>query len=100
MRRFLGFQRQLKTSLVLFVQVLCLVMLAALLVAAQGATAADAPEASTDLGSAGKQFVDLLVKEDFAGAVSRFDGTMKNALPEARLREVWQRLQDQAGPVH
>jgi dienelactone hydrolase len=48
--------------------------------------------------SAGTQFVDLLVKEDFAGAVAQFDSTMKNALPEPKLREVWQSLQQQVGP--
>lgn len=51
-----------------------------------------------DLTNAGKQFVELLAKEDFAGAVGRFDATMKRALPEPKLRETWQTLQKQAGP--
>jgi dienelactone hydrolase len=49
------------------------------------------------VASAGKQFVELLAKEDFAGAVARFDATMKTALPEPELRETWQSLQAQTG---
>jgi hypothetical protein len=41
---------------------------------------------------------DLLAKRDFARAVSLFDSTMKGALPEPKLREVWQTLQQQVGP--
>ena len=58
-------------------------------------TARSAPGGVT---SAGKQFVELLAKEDFAGAVARFDATMKTALPEPKLRETWQAVQAQAGP--
>ena len=36
--------------------------------------------------SAGERFVELLTKEDFAGAVARFDATMKTALPEPKLQ--------------
>src|ERR1039458_10154976 len=50
-----------------------------------------------DVTNAGKQFVELLAKEDFTGAVARFDATMKTALPEPKLRETWQTLQAQAG---
>jgi uncharacterized protein len=53
---------------------------------------------SQDLIAAGNQFVDLLAKGDFAKATERFDSTMKGALPEAKLRQVWQSLQQQAGP--
>jgi hypothetical protein len=59
------------------------------------------PESSTetagDITGAGARFVDLLVKEDFAGAFAQFDTTMKSAMPEQRLREVWRTLQQQAG---
>jgi dienelactone hydrolase len=51
-----------------------------------------------DLGSAATHFVDMLVKEDFAGAAAQFDPTMKRAMPEPKLRQVWQTLQQQAGP--
>jgi hypothetical protein len=43
------------------------------------------------------QFVGLLEKEDFATAEISFDPTMKSALPEAKLREVWQTLLADAG---
>jgi len=56
-----------------------------------------ADSSSRDFISSGTEFVDLLVKEDFTGAVGRFDSTMKSALPEQKLREVWQSLQKQAG---
>ena len=53
---------------------------------------------AADLAAAGKQFVDLLAKQDFAAAVTQYDATMKAALPEAKLRETWQAVQTQAGP--
>jgi dienelactone hydrolase len=69
--------------------------MAALLVATQASlTVQSAPG---ELIVAAKQFVDLLTKEDFAGAVARFDETMKTALPEPKLRETWKALQAQAG---
>jgi len=75
-----------------------LATIAAFLLAAvvEVAFAQDSP--SSDLVSAASRFVELLVKEDFAGGVSQFDSTMKSALPESKLREVWQTLQQQAGP--
>jgi dienelactone hydrolase len=51
-----------------------------------------------DVTAAGKEFVDLLAKRDFAAAVERFDATMKAALPEPKLRETWETLQTQVGP--
>jgi dienelactone hydrolase len=53
---------------------------------------------SGDVAASARDFVGLLAKADFAGAVARFDATMKQALPEARLREVWAGVQAQAGP--
>lgn len=55
------------------------------------AAAAAAPEAL------GERFVDLLAKEDFSAAVAQFDGAMKTALPEVKLRETWQALTKEAG---
>src|SRR5580658_9451746 len=78
--------------------ILLLTSIAALLMAAGIDVALGAESPSTNLISSATQFIDLLVKEDFAGAVAQFDSTMKNALPEAKLREVWQTLQKQAGP--
>lgn len=51
-----------------------------------------------DFTSDARQFVEWLAKEDFAAAIARFDATMKTALPEAKLRQVWQNLRAQAGP--
>jgi dienelactone hydrolase len=44
------------------------------------------------------QFLDLLVKEDFAEATNRFDTTMRAALSGARLADIWGKVVDQAGP--
>ena len=53
---------------------------------------------SGDVTESGKRFVDLLAKEDFAGAFAQFDPKVKQALPEPKLRETWQALQAQNGP--
>jgi dienelactone hydrolase len=39
-----------------------------------------------------REFVDLLVKKQFADAVARFDGKMKQALPVDKLQPTWQSL--------
>src|SRR5580765_2390960 len=57
-----------------------------------------ARSAPAQVVTAGKQFVELLAKEDFSAAVAQFDATMKTALPEQKLRETWQALLAQAGP--
>ena len=75
-----------------------MLILVVILLAAAVDTAFAAESPPSDVISAGTQFVDLLVKEDFAGAVGRFDSTMKTALPEQKLREAWQAIQKQAGP--
>jgi len=61
------------------------------------ALAAAAPS-DDDLKSAGKQFVSLLAREDFAGAVKTFDATMAGVMPEPKLRGVWKALAAQVGP--
>jgi dienelactone hydrolase len=43
------------------------------------------------------QFVDLLVKGNFAVAVGQFDETMKSALPPDKLQGLWQSLNAQLG---
>jgi hypothetical protein len=50
------------------------------------------------LADSGVEFVNLLVKEEFAGAVARFDPTMTRVFPESQLRESWQGLVEKAGP--
>jgi dienelactone hydrolase len=74
---------------------LSLLGVALLTIALDTALAAESPSGAVT--SAGEQFVDLLVKGDFAGAVGRFNSTMKSALPEQKLREAWQTIQKQAG---
>lgn len=60
--------------------------------------------AAQDLPASARSFVDLLAKGDFAGAIQRFDSTMKNAAPEAKMREIWRSAQGQFGafkqPLH
>lgn len=55
------------------------------------------PVRAADVVAAGKDFVNLLVKGEFATAVTRYDETMATALPEPKLREAWDKLQSQAG---
>ncbi len=68
------------------------VCVAALMVSSFNARAQDS-RAETNAQS----FVELLGKGDFAAAKDRFDATMKSALPEEKLREVWRSLEGQAG---
>lgn len=50
-----------------------------------------------DLVPLAQAFVDQLVQGDFAAAESRFDDTMKTALPEAKLKDTWGQLIAQVG---
>jgi len=45
-----------------------------------------------------KDFVNLLVKEDYAKAVENFDTTMKNALPAEQLQQAWNSVITESGP--
>ncbi len=56
------------------------------------------PAGTVDLTTLGAQFVDLLVKKDFAAAETQFDSAMKSAMPEATLRSVWEDLLTKNGP--
>lgn len=44
-----------------------------------------------------REFVALLVKQDFTGAIARFDTVMKRALPEPKLQDTWRTLIGQVG---
>ncbi len=55
------------------------------------------PVRAADVVSAGQDFVNLLVKGDFATAVTRYDDTMATALPEPKLRAAWDTVESQAG---
>src|SRR4051812_48146981 len=57
----------------------------------------EAHSAQGDITTLGEQFVDLLVREDFAEAVARFDKTMRTALPEPKFREACRSVKGQAG---
>jgi dienelactone hydrolase len=54
-------------------------------------------DSSTDRSAAAQEFVDLLVKGDYATAEQKLDATMKAALPASKLEELWGSLQKQAG---
>ena len=43
------------------------------------------------------EFVEALARGDWTGATARFDATMKEAMPEAKLKEVWQDVLRTAG---
>lgn len=44
------------------------------------------------------ELVTLLVEQDYAAAVEKFDETMKNTLPPEGLQQLWQATLDQLGP--
>jgi dienelactone hydrolase len=47
--------------------------------------------------AAAQEFVDLLVKGDYAAAEEKLDDTMKAAAPASKLEELWDSLQKQVG---
>ncbi len=53
--------------------------------------------ANSTVTEAATALVQLLAMGDFAAAEGRFDPTMKQALPEEKLREVWTQVEGQAG---
>ena len=52
----------------------------------------------TNLTSIANSIVDLLVKGDYSRVVRNFDGAMKAAMPEEKLRENWEALVALVGP--
>ncbi len=56
-----------------------------------------AQESSPELATNAVHFVQLLAREDFGTAVQAFDQTMKQALPQDKLREVWFGLTQSVG---
>lgn len=56
-----------------------------------------APAVAADISSSGARFVDLMAKGNFADAVAGYDDAMSRALPEAKLRAVWQDVQNKMG---
>ncbi len=53
--------------------------------------------AAPDARALGEHFVDLMARKDFAAAVAQCDGTMKAAMPEAKLKTIWESVQGQVG---
>ncbi len=51
-----------------------------------------------ELISQAKEFVDMMVKGEFSKAVENFDNVMSKAMPEEKLKEVWQTVIKKAGP--
>ena len=56
-----------------------------------------APAITLDYAGLGQELVTLLGKGDFTAANRNFDAAMKDALPPAKLSEVWQLLKAQVG---
>lgn len=57
-----------------------------------------APQPSSDPARVAEAFFDLLVKQDFAGAIAMSNANLVKMLPEDKLREMWMTLGAQAGP--
>ena len=55
------------------------------------------PPLEGDVAELASMFVEKLATNDFAGAVEFFDANMLKELPEAKMQEVWQTLQEQVG---
>ena len=50
-----------------------------------------------ELTTIAKEFVDLLVREDFSAAVKAFDTKMAEVMPPDKLQQTWAALKDQVG---
>jgi uncharacterized protein len=63
--------------------------------------AAESPEKIEDknIVSAAEQFVDQLAKGDFSDAVKGYDTAMTNAAPPDKLKQIWESLTAQVGPL-
>jgi len=79
---------------VMKLSVVLLALLAACLVSCDQGKEAGAP----DFTGPGRGFVEMLVRGDYAAAVTKFDETMKGVMPEAKLAEAWLSLLQQVGP--
>ena len=51
-----------------------------------------------DVTGPGREFVEMLAGGNYAGVFATFDGTMKGAMPEDKIAEAWQSLEQQVGP--
>lgn len=64
-------------------------------------TTAAEPEKPQDknIASAAGQFVDQMAKGEFSAAVRDFDATMKSLVSPDRLKQIWEPLVAQVGPL-
>ena len=90
-------QRRLSSRVREVVSSLAICLALAVAAMAVGKVAAASPP-ETNLVASATQLVELLAAGNFSNAVSRFDATMRAALPEPKLREAWQAVLKQAGP--
>ena len=72
-----------------------LVLCVALLIGGCGSRRADSSRQNVPDA---ERFVDLLAKGDFSDASQRFDETMRQALPPAKLQDAWTAVVGQSGP--
>jgi hypothetical protein len=57
----------------------------------------EVPKAA-DVTPMAKDFVEMLIQGDYTAAVTKFDATMKEAMPADKLQEAWNSLITQVGP--
>ncbi len=62
--------------------------------------AAQAATATLDQAQQAEAFIELLEQGEFDQATEMFGTSMRSALPAAKLREVWEGLPEQLGPLH
>lgn len=79
-------------------KVLLLLLIACFAIGSFGCGEKEETTRVSDLTPQAKEFVDLLVKEDYASAVKSFDNKMKEVMPEDKVQEAWQGLLAQTGP--
>jgi hypothetical protein len=79
-------------------KILCVVVIACSLVHIACGAREEVDELSAvDLTLPAKEFVNMLAQENYTGCVARFDQTMKDGLPEPKLKEAWQTILNQVG---
>lgn len=80
----------------MFKRILAVVLLIGLTITA--AACGNEPEENNELYDLADEFIAKLEAEEYGAAVGYFDETMKGALPEETLKEVWEAVVAQTGP--
>ena len=73
------------------------ILICGLLYIACGAREESEEPSAVDLTLPAKEFVTMLSQEDYGGCFDRFDQTMKDGLPEPKLKEAWYTILNQVG---